>query len=172
MNQKRAKILQTALGQLGNHDHQNPEPGLYYTGGYNWCAEFVSWVYNEAGYPFDKGSFSSRVNAHNDNGEWMQRTTERIVKWFKERNQYVHRHGPGWYNLIPKPGDFVFIGRKGTDRMHSGLVQYLSCSGSLHTIEGNNAGRKVMQFEYPLYQINETDNGLSNGVIMGIGVLS
>ena len=172
MSLKEAKILEIALGELGHHEHELPHPGRYFAAGYNWCSEFVSWVYKAAGYPFTGGSFSSRVGeVEGDNGDWMLRSSERIINYFKEKNCYIHRSQPGWYNVVPKPGDYIFIGRYGTDRMHSGIVEYLSCRGTLHTIEGNNAGRKVMRFEYPNYQINEKDNGPANGIILGIGVI-
>lgn len=172
MSLKRAKILSTALGELGKHDEDSPFPGRYYSGGLNWCSEFVSWCYWKAGYPFTEGSFTSSVKVDGDDGFWMQRSSQRIIDWFKKNAKYVHRGSDEWYQLKPETGDYVFIGRAGSDRMHSGIVQFADCAGHLHTIEGNNSGRPVMEFSYPYYKINETDNGLANGIILGFGILA
>lgn len=45
---KRYDILTIALSQIGNHDSDKPHPGRYLSGGYDWCAEFVSYVYLNA----------------------------------------------------------------------------------------------------------------------------
>lgn len=177
MMKKRYDIIKAAIDELGHHDHETVSPTRYFSGGYNWCAEFYCYVLKQAGYPLDKGSFSSRVpEIPGDDGSWMQRTTLRLIDWFKENSMYIERGTDDWYAYVPKPGDFAYIGRYGyglpEDRLHAGMVEYVSNDGSLHTIEGNNAGRTVMRFEYPIYKINDSNNGVANGIVMGIGVLS
>lgn len=167
MTLKRYKILKSAISHLGNTN----ENDRYLSGGYNWCSEFVSTVYKEAGAPFTDGSYSTRIENPPDNGKWMQRTSERILRWFKSNARYMHRGDPGWYDIDPRVGDFVLIGRFGTDRLHSGIVEFVESNGTLNTIEGNNAGRPVMRFKYPLYRINDRDNGLAHGIILGLGIL-
>lgn len=171
MSEKRYRILSVALEEIGCHDEDLPFPGKYYAAGYNWCSEFVSWVYKQAGCPFTEGGYSQRIVDPPDDGKWMQRSSSRCIEWFKANGFYVHREDTLWYSFTPKLGDYVFIGRYGSDRMHSGLVEYLGCDGTLHTIEGNNAGRAVMKFQYPHYKINSDDNGEANGVILGFGVI-
>ena len=171
MSYKRFKILKKSMSELTKHDYDGTVNGRYFSGGFNWCSEFVSWVYKEAGYPFTDGAYSARIVDPPDNGEWMQRTSTRIVDWFQANSIYVHRDSDLWYDLEPRMGDYVLIGRFGSDRLHSGLVDYVSSSGTLHTIEGNNAGREVMRFQYPHYKINDKNNGEANGIIMGIGVI-
>ena len=171
MSVKRAEILKSALSEIGNHNDDGSEYGRYLSGSYNWCSEFVSYVYKEAGYPFTNGSYSSQIENAPDNGEWMQRTTKRIIHWFKEHSIYIGRGSEFWYDFLPRAGDYVFIGRYGSDRMHSGLVEYTACNGTLNTIEGNNSGRKVMRFQYPHYLINDKDNGSANGIVLGFGVI-
>lgn len=160
------EILSAALKELGN-DNTNDR---YLAGGYNWCSEFVSYVYMRAGYPFTDGSFSQRIKIEGDDGSWMQRTSTRIVDWFKKNKTYIHRESKGWWDYQPKAGDFLLIGRYGSDRLHSGIVEFES-GHTLYTIEGNNSGRKVMRFSYPYYKINDEDNGEANGIILGIGVI-
>lgn len=171
MSSMRASIHKTALNQLGYHDKDFEHPGRYYAGGYNWCSEFVSWVYWQAGYPFTNGSFTSSVEVEGDDGSWMQRSTTRVINWFKENAVYIERDDENWYDFHPQTGDYVFVGRSGSDRAHSGLVEYVNTRGDLHTIEGNNAGRPVSKYSYPYYKINKTVNGSANGIILGFGIL-
>ena len=56
-----------------------------------------------------------------------------------------------------------------TDRAHSGIVESVSSDGTLHTIEGNNKGKSVGRFQYPLYKTNISNNGPANGIILGFG---
>lgn len=177
MSIKRYTIISKAIEELGRHDHETVSPTRYFSGGYNWCGEFVSYVYKEAGYPFTNGRFSSRVpEIPGDDGKWMQRRTLDIILWFKQYAEYISPENEKWYTYKPQPGDFVHVGRSSfnsglVERLHSGIVEYVADNGSLHTIEGNNAGRRVMRFEYENYRTNRTNNGLANGVIMGIGIL-
>ena len=55
----RAKIIETAHSQLGVCENpagtnKNPYGKWYGFNGYAWCAMFVSWVYDKAGYPLGK----------------------------------------------------------------------------------------------------------------------
>lgn len=166
---QRYDIVKTMTDELGNRDKNGTAIGRYYSGGREWCAEFVSWCYYRAGVPLDKGSFTSSI-AEGLEGDWMHRSTTRLRDWFLGEGKYIERGSPRWYDYMPMPGDFVFIGRADSDRKHSGLVEFLHPDGSLHTIEGNNGGRPVSRYEYPLYKINNTDNGSANGIVLGIGV--
>ena len=100
----------------------------------------------------------------------MHRSTDRLRDWFLGEGKYIERRSDNWFEYMPLPGDFAYIGRADSDRKHAALVEYLDNSGTLHTIEGNNAGRPVGRYSYPLYKINDTDNGVANGIVLGIGV--
>lgn len=165
----RYRVLRVMLGELGNHDEDaGNHIGRYYSGNREWCAEFVSYCYWQAGVPFDQGSFTSSIDYVE--GTWMQRSTTRVVDWFKLQGQYIERGASEyWFEYTPQPGDYVFIGRAKSKRLHSGLVEYVDTSGTLHTIEGNNGGRKVSRYQYPFYKLNDQDNGTANGIIMGVG---
>ena len=174
---KRDKIIDTAISELGNHDLDvSVYPSRYYSGGYNWCAEFVCYCYKEAGYPLTGGQFSSQVETDED-GDWMHRTTGRLIDYFTVKHEFIDRNHKKWFDYIPRPGDFVWIGRHNyedgsNDRLHAGLVEYSHPDGTLHTIEGNNSKRPVMRFCYPRYKTNLRNNGSANGIVMGFGVLS
>jgi hypothetical protein len=162
----RSSILQIAESQLGHGDQDQgcPANGCYMGFGRNWCSEFVSWVYHEAQVPFDGGKPV----------DWLLNDTGKIISWFTAENAYIDRNNPNWLNFIPATGDYIFIGRVGsngalTNRQHSGIVEFIDNQGALHTIEGNNNGRPVDRYVYPNYKTNLTDNGPSNGVVLGFG---
>lgn len=159
-------IVAIAASELG-HDDGDARcrgEGCYFARGSNWCSEFVSWVYLEAGAPFDGG------RRH----DWLLVNVEEIIAWFEARRAFVRRTDPAWADFVPAPGDYVWIGRvdergEDTGRMHSGIVEFVDSQGALHTIEGNNAGRPVARFVYPDYAANATDNGPANGIVLGFG---
>lgn len=173
---QRYRVWELMCQEIGNHDNTGPDDviGRYFSGNREWCAEFVSWIYFFAGVAFTGGSFTSSVaqllGDRGDKGTWMQRSTTRIKDWFTEKGWYVDRSHQDWYQMIPQTGDWVFIGRSNSDRMHSGLVEYVCPSGTLHTIEGNNGGRPVARYQYPFYKWNTDLDGTANGIVRGIGV--
>ncbi|MBT3234327.1 MAG: CHAP domain-containing protein [Bdellovibrionales bacterium] len=159
-------IVQTARGELGNDDS---DPGFEPDGRYqadgvnNWCSEFVSWVYDQAGYPFTGGSL----------GGWMKWNTVQIRDWFSDNSTYVERDGGDWGRLQPQPGDYVFISRASNPgRAHSGIVKRVDSRGGLWTIEGNNAGRVVDEYYYPSFRTNDSSDlpAETNGIVMGFGL--
>ena len=124
--------------------YNSPYPGfayaatglLKYTGGtcsgntctgsvyQEWCADFVSWVYNQAGYPFSGGS----------NGGWMLPAVDSI-QTLGEQDQNFHWH-PASSNYVPKPGDIAIhtIGES-----HTNI--FVSSSGGTSTyIGGDQSG--------------------------------
>lgn len=159
-------VVNVAVTQIGKSD-QDPkchQGGCYEGNGREWCSEFVSWVYHEAGASFSGGK-------HID---WLLNDTGSIQTWFEKYGIYINRQSPTWEIFKPISGDYVFIGRvnaKGvlTERKHSGIVESVDSDGTLHTIEGNNHGQPVARYRYPLYLKNVTDNGPANGIVLGFG---
>jgi len=144
-----SKIVQVAASQVGTSE--NP-PGTdcggtsqpdghtvaSYTDGHceQWCADFVSWVYNKAGSPLTGGS----------SGGWRIAGAFTIRDWLKANGVYIER---GTSGASPQPGDIiVFAGAGGHG--HIGIVE--NFDGRIHTIEGN-AGESVTRRDYGL-----TDN--------------
>lgn len=89
-----------------------------------WCAMFVSYVFNEAGYPnLLKGSQTPKGFASCQIG----------LQWFRNKHQVVNK-------TEAEPGDIVFF-QFDSDPMadHVGIV-VTNNGGTLTTIEGNTVG--------------------------------
>lgn len=96
-----------------------------------WCAIFVSWVAEQAGY-LEQGRIPRSAS------------TLEMVRWFTERGQY--RTATEGY--VPREGDIIFFdwsgGRTGKD--HVGIVEF-SDGRVIQTIEGNS-GNAVRRQTY------------------------
>lgn len=163
MSDSGSAIVATATGQIGVDDGDCPGRGCYLGNGGEWCSEFVSWCYQHAGHPFTDGG----------EGGWLLSNTTLIRDWFRTNSTYLERTDGDWASFRPTPGDYVYIGRAGDpDRKHSGIVEFVDGSGDLHTIEGNNAGRRVAKYVYPAFRTNSSSNapGATNGIVVGFGL--
>ena len=163
MSDSGSAIVSTAAGQIGVDDGDCPGRGCYLGNGGEWCSEFVSWCYQHAGFPFTGGG----------EGGWFLSNTTRIRDWFRTNSTYLERADSDWRAFQPTPGDYVYIGRAGApEREHSGIVEFVDDSGGLHTIEGNNAGRRVGRYVYPDFHTNSTSNAPpdTNGIVVGLGL--
>lgn len=156
-------IVTVANGQMGRDDEDCPTSGCYHANHTEWCSEFVAWCYHEAGFPFTGGA----------EGGWLLKDTGQIIDWFGDHSTYLARGATDWDKFSPVAGDYIFIGRVGdADRKHSGIVDFVDSSGTLHTIEGNNAGRRVDKYTYPNFRTNSTSNDppKTNGFVKGFGL--
>lgn len=101
-----------------------------------WCADFVSWVYKQAGKPFTGGS----------SGGWRIAGVSSVESWFKANGNWVD-NGPG---VVPKPGDVYTMGIS-----HTGIVEEVK-DNIVYTISGNTAtdntgnGNGVGRGQYPI----------------------
>jgi len=84
-----------------------------------WCADFVSWVYNQAGSPFTGGL----------SGGWRIASVDGVRSWFKANGTWTD-NGPG---VKPKPGDVYTMGIS-----HTGIVEKVE-GDTIFTISGNTA---------------------------------
>lgn len=87
-----------------------------------WCANFISWIFREAGYPFTGG----------ESGGWRIPFVPNIQA-LGQQNQNFHWHPVGSYT--PKPGDIAIYGAR-----HTNLVISVS-GGTVTTIGGNQSGK-------------------------------
>lgn len=96
---------------------------LKYTDGWyeEWCADFVSWIYNQAGDPFTGGS----------SGGWRLSGVSSI-QTLDGQNTNFHWH-PMSSNYTPKPGDIAIYGTK-----HTSI--YISTTNGLSTYIGGDEG--------------------------------
>ncbi len=116
-----------------------------------WCADFVSWVYNQAGYSFSGGG----------SGGWRLDGVSSIQA-LGEQNQSFHWHDSS-SNYTPKPGDIAIHG--------SGHVNiYISSSNGLSEYIGGDQGDGPYGTQNPpsgSIVSTETESGYYSGGITG-----
>ncbi len=129
-----ADVMNIAEAELGNSDSDEPYPGKYYSYGYNWCSEFVSWVYWQAGEPFTGGTDDGGTAKE----AWNMTNTARVLAGFGRNTDwdfFAREDIPA--DVSPQAGDYVFFSNaEGVDRAHSGLVDMI-VGDDMQTIEGN-----------------------------------
>lgn len=117
---------------------------LTYTEGFeeSWCADFISWVFNEAGSPF----------IHPDTGYWRIPGVLTLQSYYKQHGAYYE---VGEYQ--PVFGDVAFyIGETpdGTSEEHVAIV--LAVDGdTVITIGGNETSEGIVQIRSDLMQEGE-----------------
>ncbi|MBX5481115.1 MAG: peptidoglycan-binding protein [Myxococcaceae bacterium] len=122
----REKILNLARSQIGTLEYgNNGGPALKYQNffgrGYEpWCADFVSWVFTNAGKPFNDPYCPSIVNKLKAMGHWKGKSN-------------------------PQPGDMVIFDWDGGLADHIGIVEKVNPDGSIVTIEGNTTNPSTGQ---------------------------
>ncbi len=137
-------IVTIAEGELGNSDGDEgqPEEGRYHGHDTNWCSEFVSWVYWQAGEPFTGGA----GDGGDCDEDWNMSTAYRVVAGFGRNPDWqylsIDEINANWPRgeeapLEPQPGDYIFFSNEtGIDRAHSGMVDEV-VGTVMRTIEGN-----------------------------------
>lgn len=132
------RIAQEQLGLREDPDGCNCGPQIQkFLGsspGEAWCADFVSWVYREAGHPFSGGL----------DGGWRVPGVFGMHGWLKA-NGIWHDRGPG---DTPQPGDIIVF----RDDDHVGIVEVLDGT-TVRTIEGNTSN-EVGRRSYSDYTTN------------------
>lgn len=117
------RLINVALGEIGNNEsdgtHMKYENYTGLSSEDPWCAAFVSWCANEAGF-IDSGIIPKYTSCSVG------------VAWFEEKDAF-HLEGSGY---TPKPGDIVFFGPGGGS--HTGIVESVDAD-YIHTIEGNTS---------------------------------
>lgn len=149
------KILDVAQQELqlhlvGTGPLQNSGPVCKYQGsacGEQWCADFTSWVYNQAGVPFHPA----------DADGWRIAGTVSMWAWFAKYGVRVHNPGSSTNDKLPSDldgasnppqvGDVAYF-----DHGHVGIVEKVD-GGTLYTIEGNS-GPSVAEIRYNNYLKN------------------
>lgn len=104
-----------------------------------WCADFVSWVYKEAGKPFEYSSYSfSKQKA------WQIPRAWNIGLYFYDRREKENiAYGKPGTGAEPQPG-FIITFKAGDG--HVGIIEKVE-GNTIHTIEGN-ASNKVLKRTY------------------------
>lgn len=115
------RLISIARDEIGNNEadgsHMKYENYMGFSASDPWCAMFVSWCANEAGF-IDSGIIPKYASCSVG------------VSWFESKNQF-HLEGSGY---TPQPGDIVFFGPGGGS--HTGIVVSADAN-NVYTIEGN-----------------------------------
>lgn len=124
------KVVEIAKQELSAGAKESDGSYLKYTGGreVDWCAYFVSWVFEQAGKPLEGGPYPA-VSGMRD--------------YAKERGLYFEKSDT---SFTPMPGDIVVF-KEGLDPYPSHVnlvITYDSATNTLTTI-GGNENDKIMQ---------------------------
>jgi len=116
----RARIL-----DIAHQEFSKQNPGTFYSEGIRqaWCANFVSWVMNQAGDPLNNVL----------NGSWRVPGVYTLRDTFQSENKFEPR------GYKPSPGDVVLYGGSG----HTNIV--VGVDGDNITTIGGNEGNRISQ---------------------------
>lgn len=112
-----------------------------------WCADFVSWVYKQAGLPFSGGT----------SGGWRIPSAEGVQAYMEKKGTFT-ANSPSAPD--PQPGDIYII----NEGQHVGIVVKVE-NGALYTISGNTStenysnGVGVGEAVYQDFKSNSTISG-------------
>lgn len=140
------KIVQIALAQVGTHEtnSDNDSATCKYQGsgcppGEEWCADFVSWIYNQAGMPFTGGL----------DGGWRIPGAAAVADWFKANGIWINNPAapvPVNDPKAPQPGDLVYYPDNGG---HVNIV--VSYDGKTVTTVGGNQSDSVSTESFDVF---------------------
>ena len=113
-------LIEIAESQIGNVGGEIYWRWYGFTSRVPWCACFVSWVADQAGF-IEAGIIPKFAS------------TSVGVQWFRNRGQWQDR------NYTPAPGDIIFFDWNGDGTpQHVGIVERVE-GNTVHTIEGNSS---------------------------------
>ncbi len=113
-----SNIVQIALSQVGNVGGKPYWSWYGFSSRVEWCAIFVSWVANQAGY-IESGTIPKFS------------VCETGANWFKSKGKWKTS------KYIPKAGDLIFFDWEGDGKInHVGIVEFVK-NNTIYTIEGN-----------------------------------
>lgn len=146
-------IQEAQLWKTGQQDFKK------YTGGRaeNWCADFVSWVYKQAGRPFTPTDGVAMLDG------WQITAVSEMQKYLQAKGQYWEKSANA---PAPQPGDII-IHKNGAS--HTNLV--VEANGYMvKTLGGNQASNSIYSSKVTM---NETafDIRTGDGTISGWGRL-
>lgn len=134
-------VVSIALKEVGNVGGEPYWRWYGFDERVEWCACFVSWVANQAGY-IEKNIIPKFAGC------------ETGVNWFKAMNEWRE---PGY---IPKPGDIIFFDWEVDGSVsHVGIVEKIE-NDTIYTIEGNSINDDCQKRSY----------SINNKFIYGYGV--
>jgi len=124
-------IVQIALSQVGNVGGQPYWSWYGFNSRVEWCACFVSWVANQAGY-IESNIIPKFAGCQNG------------IDWFKAMGQWKEK------GYIPREGDIIFFDWEVDGSVnHVGIVEKVE-NGKVYTVEGNSTDDMCRQKEYSI----------------------
>lgn len=136
-------MVNIALSQVGNIGGKPYWSWYGFSSRVEWCAVFVSWVADQAGY-IEKGivpKFS---------------VCETGANWFKAQGRWMNN------TYIPKPGDIIFFDWENDGKInHVGIVEKVELN-KIYTVEGNSTNDMCKNNKYKL----------KDKVIIGYGIVN
>jgi len=124
-------IVQIALSQVGNVGGQPYWSWYGFNSRVEWCACFVSWVANQAGY-IESNIIPKFAGCQNG------------IDWFKAMGQWKEK------GYIPREGDIIFFDWEVDGNVnHVGIVEKVE-NGKVYTVEGNSTDDMCRQKEYDI----------------------
>ena len=136
-------IVQIALTQIGNVGGEPYWSWYGFNSRVEWCACFVSWCANEAGY-IEIGVIPKFAGCCNG------------VDWFRDRGQFQDN------SYMPNPGDIIFFdwdSPNGSSGPQDGLADHVGIvekveNGIVYTVEGNTSDScRERQYSVGYYEI-------------------
>lgn len=123
---------QVKLVVVLRHEYQTQANGTKYSEGVDepWCADFVSWVYKEAGQPLKNPN----------SGSWRIPGTHTLREYFEKAGKF-HTVDSGY---MPKLGDIAIYDGPGWFGQHTNFILKYDGTQTV-TIGGNEAGRVQVQ---------------------------
>lgn len=128
----RQDVVCLAEGELAKWDSKQMKPGgdfKTYTQGRDeeWCADFASWIYNQAGYPINPGAKEGNVPAKDG------------IKSIGEAGERFEFHAVGSYT--PSPGDMVLYDHDSSPTVsHVNIVVSVNTNKNSMEVIGGNQG--------------------------------
>lgn len=139
-----SELVKIAQQEIGNSNGAKYWEWFGFPRRVEWCAIFVSWVADQAGY-LQQGRVPKMAN------------TKDMVNWYTEKGKYKTTDS----GYVPQPGDLIFFDWTGnkTGKDHVGIVEY--CDGKIiQTIEGNS-GDTVKRNTYDINNKSISGYGLT-----------
>jgi len=124
---KELSVKRQTILSVAKAEYENPQKALVYSEGITepWCADFVSWVFCEAGYPFENPN----------TGNWRIPGTMTLLDYFYQLGVW-QEYDPA---VKPQPGDVVIYNHYGYFGQHTNIVVLVE-GNRITTIDGNRSG--------------------------------
>lgn len=150
------KVLALAQQEYQKNPTDYNPTVMKYTEGFeeSWCADFISWVFNQAGTPF----------VHPDTKYWRIPGVQTLKNYYEQEGAY-HEIGDGYK---PQLGDVAFyFGNTPDGGSSEHVAMVLEVRGDVVVTIGGNEGDGILQIRYDKLKLNE--KGLMAIGASGIG---